>query len=69
MISHNSGNGPTPQRANRMKSTRRINDHSKGLKIAGGIDERALKRQGMEIAKVNATLQISLTAECASVDR
>ena len=36
-----------------------ITDHSKGLKIAGGIDERALKRQGMEIAKVNATLSKS----------
>jgi histidinol phosphatase-like PHP family hydrolase len=33
-----------------------ITDHSKGLKIAGGIDERALKRQGMEIAKVNVAL-------------
>jgi histidinol phosphatase-like PHP family hydrolase len=33
-----------------------ITDHSKGLKIAGGIDERALKRQGAEIAKVNAAL-------------
>ncbi len=33
-----------------------ITDHSKGLKIAGGIDERALKRQGTEIAKVNAAL-------------
>jgi histidinol phosphatase-like PHP family hydrolase len=30
-----------------------ITDHSKTLKIAGGIDERALKRQGAEIAKVN----------------
>jgi histidinol phosphatase-like PHP family hydrolase len=30
-----------------------ITDHSKGLKIAGGIDEEALKRQGVEIAKVN----------------
>jgi histidinol phosphatase-like PHP family hydrolase len=36
-----------------------ITDHSKGLKIAGGIDERALKRQGMEIAKVNAALSKS----------
>src|SRR5262249_30578640 len=33
-----------------------ITDHSKGLKIAGGIDERALKRQGAEIAEVNAAL-------------
>jgi histidinol phosphatase-like PHP family hydrolase len=36
-----------------------ITDHSKGLKIAGGIDERALKRQGMEIAKVNVALSKS----------
>jgi histidinol phosphatase-like PHP family hydrolase len=36
-----------------------ITDHSKGLKIAGGIDERALKRQGMEITKVNVALSKS----------
>ena len=30
-----------------------ITDHSKGLKIAGGIDEPALARQGEEIAAVN----------------
>ena len=36
-----------------------ITDHSKTLKIAGGIDERALKRQGMEIAKFNAALSKS----------
>jgi histidinol phosphatase-like PHP family hydrolase len=36
-----------------------ITDHSKGLKIAGGIDERALKRQGTEIAKVNVSLSKS----------
>jgi histidinol phosphatase-like PHP family hydrolase len=30
-----------------------ITDHSKGLKIAGGIDERALRKQGLEIAKIN----------------
>jgi len=36
-----------------------ITDHSKGLKIAGGIDERALKRQGTEIAKVNTALSKS----------
>src|SRR5439155_22861007 len=36
-----------------------ITDHSKGLKIAGGIDERALKRQGTEIAKVTAALSKS----------
>ena len=31
-----------------------ITDHSKGLKIAGGIDEPTLKQQGFEIAKINA---------------
>jgi histidinol phosphatase-like PHP family hydrolase len=36
-----------------------ITDHSKGLKIAGGIDERALKRQGTEISKVNVALSKS----------
>ena len=46
-----------------------ITDHSKGLKIAGGIDERALKRQGMEIAKSERrTFKIRLTADCAPVD-
>jgi histidinol phosphatase-like PHP family hydrolase len=34
-----------------------ITDHSKGLKIAGGIDEQALARQGQEIADVNAAMQ------------
>jgi histidinol phosphatase-like PHP family hydrolase len=32
-----------------------ITDHSKGLKIAGGIDEEALGRQGQEIAAFNQT--------------
>ena len=36
-----------------------ITDHSKALKIAGGIDERTLKRQGTEIAKVNIALSKS----------
>jgi histidinol phosphatase-like PHP family hydrolase len=36
-----------------------ITDHSRTLKIAGGIDERALKRQGTEIAKVNVALSRS----------
>jgi histidinol phosphatase-like PHP family hydrolase len=31
-----------------------ITDHSKNLKIAGGIDEAELKRQGAEIGEVNA---------------
>jgi histidinol phosphatase-like PHP family hydrolase len=30
-----------------------ITDHSRGLKIAGGIDERTLLKQGAEIAKLN----------------
>jgi len=34
-----------------------ITDHSKGLKIAGGIDEHALKKQGNEIGKLNAFLK------------
>ena len=33
-----------------------ITDHSKALKIAGGIDEEALRRQGTEIANVNEAL-------------
>jgi histidinol phosphatase-like PHP family hydrolase len=36
-----------------------ITDHSKGLKIAGGIDERALEKQGAEIAKLNIALSKS----------
>jgi histidinol phosphatase-like PHP family hydrolase len=31
-----------------------ITDHSKGLKIAGGIDESALRKQAKEIANVNS---------------
>jgi histidinol phosphatase-like PHP family hydrolase len=34
-----------------------ITDHSKGLKIAGGIDERQLREQEDEIARVNAQLK------------
>jgi histidinol phosphatase-like PHP family hydrolase len=33
-----------------------ITDHSKGLKIAGGINEDELSQQGEEIARVNETL-------------
>jgi len=33
-----------------------ITDHSKGLKIAGGIDERALRRQAREIARTNRVI-------------
>jgi putative hydrolase len=32
-----------------------ITDHSKGLKIAGGINERALRSQSTEIAKLNSS--------------
>ena len=39
--------------ANRSYEYIAITDHSKTLKIAGGIDESALKRQGAEITKVN----------------
>jgi histidinol phosphatase-like PHP family hydrolase len=45
--------------ANRSYEYIAITDHSKALKIAGGIDERALKRQGVEIAKVNVALSKS----------
>jgi histidinol phosphatase-like PHP family hydrolase len=34
-----------------------ITDHSKGLKIAGGIDEQQLRRQSAEIEEVNAKLR------------
>jgi histidinol phosphatase-like PHP family hydrolase len=34
-----------------------ITDHSKGLKIAGGIDEKALAQQAVEIAKANAVMR------------
>ena len=33
-----------------------ITDHSKGLKIAGGIDEVALRAQGREIAAANKAI-------------
>jgi histidinol phosphatase-like PHP family hydrolase len=36
-----------------------ITDHSKGLKIARGIDEHALRKQGTEIAKLNALISQS----------
>ena len=34
-----------------------ITDHSKGLKIAGGIDERQLQQQAQEIEAVNSSLR------------
>jgi histidinol phosphatase-like PHP family hydrolase len=46
--------------ANRSYEYIAITDHSKTLKIAGGIDERALKRQGTEIAKANVALSKSV---------
>ena len=49
----------TDAAANRSYDYIAITDHSKTLKIAGGIDERALKRQGVEIAKVNVALSKS----------
>ena len=36
-----------------------ITDHSKGLKIAGGIDEKALARQALEIADANRVMRNS----------
>ena len=36
-----------------------ITDHSKGLKIAGVIDERSLKQQQKEIAKLNTSISKS----------
>ncbi len=36
-----------------------ITDHSKGLKIAGGIDEKALAQQAREIASVNGLMRRS----------
>ncbi|MBA3830964.1 MAG: hypothetical protein H0X34_03535 [Chthoniobacterales bacterium] len=35
-----------------------VTDHSKGLKIAGGIDEAALARQGAEIAAANESMSL-----------
>ena len=45
--------------ANRSYEYIGITDHSKTLKIAGGMDEGELKRQGLEIAEVNASLSKS----------
>jgi histidinol phosphatase-like PHP family hydrolase len=38
-----------------------VTDHSKGLKIAGGIDEAQLRKQGVEIEKINARMRGKLT--------
>jgi hypothetical protein len=42
-----------------------ITDHSKGLKIAGGIDEAALAEQAVEIAEANEALRGSKVTVCA----
>jgi histidinol phosphatase-like PHP family hydrolase len=47
--------------ANRSYEYIAITDHSKGLKIAGGMDEHTLERQGVEITKVNSALSKSAT--------
>jgi histidinol phosphatase-like PHP family hydrolase len=45
-----------------------ITDHSKGLKIAGGIDENALARQAVEIAKANRMLRASNLTVLRSIE-
>jgi putative hydrolase len=47
--------------ANRSYEYIAITDHSKALKIAGGIDEQALARQATEIANTNVALSKSHT--------
>ena len=39
-----------------------ITDHTKGLQVAGGIDEEKLEKQGREIAAVNAQLKKERTS-------
>jgi histidinol phosphatase-like PHP family hydrolase len=41
-----------------------ITDHSKGLKIAGGIDEEQLSKQGEEIAAVNEAMRGNAASFC-----
>ncbi|MGA9510207.1 MAG: PHP domain-containing protein [Candidatus Sulfotelmatobacter sp.] len=41
-----------------------ITDHSKGLKIAGGIDEDQLAKQGEEIAAVNESMRRNASSFC-----
>jgi histidinol phosphatase-like PHP family hydrolase len=45
-----------------------ITDHSKGLKIAGGIDEKALSKQALEIAKANRLLRGSNLTVLRSIE-
>jgi DNA polymerase (family 10) len=55
------GSGPVQDMAEAARSRGysyiAITDHSKGLKIAGGIDEDQLAKQGEEIAEVNESLR------------
>ncbi|HEX8897620.1 MAG TPA: PHP domain-containing protein [Chthoniobacterales bacterium] len=45
-----------------------ITDHSKGLKIAGGIDEKALAKQAREIAAANAAMRGSRLTVLRSIE-
>ncbi|MEY2537734.1 MAG: putative hydrolase [Verrucomicrobiota bacterium] len=45
-----------------------VTDHSKGLKIAGGIDEKALGRQAAEIAQANAVMRASRLTVLRSIE-
>jgi histidinol phosphatase-like PHP family hydrolase len=45
-----------------------ITDHSKGLKIAGGIDEKALAQQAVEIAAANAMRQADGVSVLRSIE-
>jgi histidinol phosphatase-like PHP family hydrolase len=57
------GSGSIPEMAQAAEGRRyeyiAITDHSKGLKIAGGIDEAALRKQGDEIAATNRSISRS----------
>lgn len=45
-----------------------ITDHSQGLKIAGGIDEKALAQQAREIARTNRAIRSSGLAVLRSIE-
>jgi histidinol phosphatase-like PHP family hydrolase len=45
-----------------------ITDHSKGLKIAGGIDEVALAKQAVEIDEINETMRASKVTVLRSIE-
>ena len=57
------GSGPVQDMAEAARSRGysyiAITDHSKGLKIASGIDEDQLAKQGEEIAEVNESLRVN----------